>query len=115
MPPCTTNFGNRALGDLERVDPYVEAPHLAICNLRPGRFQEFCQIVGLAVGVERGLVAIALVEQPLLRVGRILRDVELQAAGFTLETTPRVLLGKRSKILAGTRRHFEFDNDCDHG
>jgi hypothetical protein len=73
------------------------------------------------VGVERGLVAIAfveqplLLEQPLLRVGRILRDVELQAAGFTLETTPRVLLGKRSKILAGTRRHFEFDNDCDHG
>jgi hypothetical protein len=55
------------------------------------------------------------VEQPLLRVGRILRDVELQAAGFTLETAPRVLLGQRSKILASTCRHFEFDNDCDHG
>ena len=56
------------------------------------------------MGVERVLVPVALVEQPLLRVGRILRDVELLAAGLTLETTLRMLLGERAKIPGATQR-----------
>ena len=63
------------------------------------------------MGVERGLVPVALVEQPLLRVGRILGDVELQTARLTLQTTPRMLLGECAEILGAIRRYFEFDND----
>src|ERR1700722_16132274 len=98
----------------ERIDPYVQESHFLFQHIRLRRLDEFRQVVGLAMGRERVLILVTLVEQPLLRIGWILRDVELLAAGFTLQTTGRVLLGKRPKIPGATQPDFEFGNNRNH-
>ena len=65
--------------------------------------------------IERGLIAIAFIEQPLIRIGGILRDVELQATRLALEAAARVLLGQRTKFAGSVSRYPDLDKDGDHG
>src|SRR6478736_4109649 len=98
----------------ERIDPYVEAAEFSFEDVRLRRLDKLRKIVALDVRRERGLILVALIEQPLLRIVVILGDIELPTPGLSLETAVRVLLGERTKIPGTAQRHFEFGNDCDH-